>query len=426
MKQLKWHKTGTKGIRYRQHPTRKHGKKFDIYYAIRYQENGVRIEEGLGWASETGITLDKAIAELSKLREAAVKGEGPVRLAEKREIEDSRKAADEAEQERLRKESITFGDYMTRTYFPQCKLDKKARTYVNEEVLYRLHLADTIGTLPFGKIAPFHLERIKKSMADQKKSDRTIQYALQLTRQGFNTARKLGVYAGESPTKGVKWPKPDNMKLRYLSISESEKLLKALAAKSQSLHDIALLSLHCGIRFGEIAVLTWSCWNREAGTLAILNAKTGSRTAYLTEQAKEILQVRKKTREVAAKKAGKELKPDELIFPKRTREGGVAVQASKVFADTVKELGFNQGVTDRKQRVTFHTLRHSMATHLYEAEHDLYLVQRSLGHATGIMTARYAKMSESRLREGAAALEKVFSANGTKQVEQDQQAEQAV
>jgi len=82
MSQLEWHKTGTKGIRYRQHPTRKHGKKFDIYYAIRYQENGVRIEEGLGWASETGITLDKAIAELSKLREAAVKGEGPVRLAE--------------------------------------------------------------------------------------------------------------------------------------------------------------------------------------------------------------------------------------------------------------------------------------------------------------------------------------------------------
>jgi hypothetical protein len=28
------------------------------------------------------------------------------------------------------------------------------------------------------------------------------------------------------------------------------------------------------------------------------------------------------------------------------------------------------------------------------------------------MTARYAKMSESRLREGAAALEKAFAANG--------------
>jgi hypothetical protein len=36
------------------------------------------------------------------------------------------------------------------------------------------------------------------------------------------------------------------------------------------------------------------------------------------------------------------------------------------------------------------------------------------------MTARYAKMSESRLREGAAALEKAFAANGAKQAEQEQ------
>lgn len=426
MNQLKWHKTGTKGIRYRQHPTRKHGKKFDIYYAIRYQEKGIRIEEGLGWASETGITLDKAVAELSKLREAAVKGEGPVRLAEKRTIADNRKAADEAEQERLLKESITFGDYMTKTYLPQCKLDKKPRTYVNEEVLYRLHLAGTIGPLPFPKISAFHLERIKKNMAEQKKSDRTIQYVLQLTRQAFNTARQLGIYAGESPTKAVKWPRPDNAKMRYLSITEADTLLVALATKSQNLHDAALLSLHCGLRFGEIAALTWSCINAEAGTLAILNAKTGSRTAYLTERAKKMLQERKKTREDAAKKAAKEMNPDDLIFPKRSGKEGVMEKASRVFADTVKELGLNRGVTDRKQKVTFHTLRHTFATHLYGAEHDLYLVQRSLGHATGTMTARYAKMSENRLREGAAALEKVFSANSAKQVEQDHQAEQAV
>jgi site-specific recombinase XerD len=427
-----WKGTNFTGVRYYEHPTRKHGVGKDKYYAIRYQRDGKRVEEGIGWTSEIDPkdqkhwTAEKAAILLGELKEAA-RGlkQGEVRLSARRDIEDNRRAEEKAEKERKEKEGVTFGDFMTKTYLPQCKLDKKARTYVNEEVLYRLHLADTIGTLPFGKIAPFHLERIKKSMADQKKSDRTIQYALQLTRQGFNTARKLGVYVGESPTKGVKWPKPDNMKLRYLSISESEKLLKALAAKSQSLHDLALLSLHCGIRFGEIAVLTWSCWNREAGTLAILNAKTGSRTAYLTDRAKEMLQARKKAREAAAKKAGKELKSDELIFPKRTREGGVAVQASKVFADTVKELGFNQGVIDRKQRVTFHTLRHSMATHLYEAEHDLYLVQRSLGHATGTMTARYAKMSESRLREGAAALGKVFAANSSKQTEQPE-TEQAV
>ena len=212
------------------------------------------------------------------------------------------------------------------------------------------------------------------------------------------------IFNGDSPTKAVKWPKPDNMKLRYLSIDEAETLLAALAAKSQTLHDAALLSLHCGLRFGEIAALTWSCVNLEQGTLAILNAKTGSRTAYLTDRAKAMLESRKQGR------------PDALIFPKRSRKDGSWRKRQKLLPSTLNKLKFNNGVTDRKQRVTFHTLRHTYATHLYESTHDLYLTQRSLGHATGTMTARYAKMSESRLREGAAALQKAFT-NGTKQVE---------
>lgn len=145
-----------------------------------------------------------------------------------------------------------------------------------------------------------------------------------------------------------------------------------------------------------------------------MDAKTVSRTAYLTAPVAAMLKSRKRG------------KPTEFIFPKRSGKDGAMDQAAKIFTDTVKELGFNEGITDRKNKVTFHTLRHTMATHLYESTHDLYLTQRSLGHSTATMTARYAKMSESRLREGAAALEKAFAANGKKQTEQDQQTVQVV
>ena len=406
----KWIKTNFPGVRYREHPTRKNGVKRDQYFTIRYKvatgkknEKGKNIttdkEEGLGWASED-MTGAKAYDRLKELKENRKKGEGPLTLADKRDTEEKRKETEKTTQELAEKENITFGTFMTETYLPQCKLDKKAKTYNIEEMLYRRHLADTIGALPFSKVAPFHLERIKKTMADKKLSDRSIQYVLQLTRQAFNRARKLKIYTGESPTDGVTWPKLDNMKLRYLSITEAETLLAALATKSQNLHDVALLSLHSGLRFGEIAKLTWSCVNWEAGTLAILGAKTGSRTAYLTASAKAMLESRKRG------------KPNEFIFPKRSGKDGAMDQASKVFTDTVKELGFNDGITDRKNKVTFHTVRHSFATHLYESTHDLYLAQRSLGHTTSTMTARYAKMSESRLREGAAALEAAFKKNG--------------
>jgi integrase len=299
---------------------------------------------------------------------------------------------------------MTFGDFMTSIYLPQCELDKKPNTYRTEKMFYHVHMAGSLADLPLNKVAPFHLEKIKKAMADKKKSDRTIEYILQMIRQAFNKAKKLGFYHGEPPTLGVKWPKLDNMKMRYLSIAEAETLLAALAAKSQSLHDMALLSLNCGLRFGEIAALTWSCVNFDAGTLAILNAKTGSRTAYLTDRASAMLKARERGR------------PDELIFPKRSGKDGAKDQASRVFTATVNELKLNDGIIDRKQKITFHSLRHSYATYLYESTHDLYLTQRSLGHATGTMTARYAKMSEPRLREGAAALEKAFTANGKKEV----------
>ena len=97
-------------------------------------------------------------------------------------------------------------------------------------------------------------------------------------------------------------------------------------------------------------------------------------------------------------------------------------KVSKSFADTIEELKLNDGITDRKQKITFHSLRHTYATHLYENTHDLYLTQRSLGHSTSTMTARYAKMSENRLREGVSALEKAFAASN----EKDQEPEQTI
>jgi hypothetical protein len=42
-----------KGVRCKEHPTRKNGIKPDLYFSIRYQVDGKSVESGLGWA--TGI-----------------------------------------------------------------------------------------------------------------------------------------------------------------------------------------------------------------------------------------------------------------------------------------------------------------------------------------------------------------------------------
>jgi len=406
----KWIKTKFPGIRYREHDTRKHGIKKDQYFTIRYKLAGKDREEGLGWASE-GMTGAKAYSHLTELKENQKVGEGPQTLAEKRALEQDRREMETQGEAKAKRESITFGKFVTDTYLPQSKRDKKPTSYTTEEILYRIYLAPTLADLPFSKITAFHLERIKKNMKDLNRSDRTIQYVLQTIRHIFYKARKL--YKGESPTKDIKWPKLDNAKMGFLSVTQAEELLDALAMRSRTLHDISLLSLHVGLRFGEIAALTWSCVNWTEGSLAILNGKTGSRTAFLTKKAMDMLRNRTQGQ------------TNDLIFLKQPGKGPM-VQVSKAFSDTVEKLGFNRGVTDRKLKITFHSLRHTFATHLYDSTQDIYLTQKSLGHTTSTMTQRYAKMTDKRLKEGVAALEKTLAGKSTEQEEQTEQESQVV
>lgn len=63
-----WIATKIKGLRYKEHEERKHGRQKDRYYAIRYTTDKKPKEEGLGWASE-GWTEAKASALLLELKE---------------------------------------------------------------------------------------------------------------------------------------------------------------------------------------------------------------------------------------------------------------------------------------------------------------------------------------------------------------------
>ena len=62
------------------------------------------------------------------------------------------------------------------------------------------------------------------------------------------------------------------------------------------------------------------------------------------------------------------------------------------FREAVEALGFNEGISDSRQKVVFHTLRHSYASWLAEAGTDIYTIGKLLGHSTVQMSARYAHL----------------------------------
>jgi len=149
---------------------------------------------------------------------------------------------------------------------------------------------------------------------------------------------------------------------------------------------MALLSLSTGMRFGEIKSLKWGAVDLDRGLINIFDAKGGnSRTAFMTPEVRAMLTGREKEN------------PEDLVF--FTFDGREYTDTPTTFRDAVKELKFNEGITDQRQKVVFHTLRHSYASWLAEAGTDIYTIGKLLGHSTVQMSARYAHLGPGAMQE---------------------------
>lgn len=66
---------------------------------------------------------------------------------------------------------------------------------------------------------------------------------------------------------------------------------------------------------------------------------------------------------------------------------------SKVFSQSVNEARLNTRVVESKQKVVFHTLRHTFTSWLAKKGVPLYTIQPLMGHSSFQMVQRYAHLS---------------------------------
>jgi integrase len=375
-----WHKTEFRGVRYRKHPTRKHGVRFDRYFQIRYQKDGKRVEEALGWASDDWTAEDAAL-KLAELKKAATTGEGLATMAERREKR--RKTKNQEACDRL-----TFKEFWDNTYFPQAERDKSKETAYREKSFYNKWFSSLLGAMPLKDISPIHLEKLKQAMSKEGGAARSVQYALAVIRQVFNEARRHRVFAGENPVRQVKSPRVDNRRLRFLTKAEADALLAELLGNDRPAWEMALISLHCGLRAGEIFKLTWADIDLGRGLIAIKDSKSGrSRFAHMTERVREML---------LSKKTGR---PGDLLY--LGPGGKVRREVPRTVQSAIVTLGFNTGREDRRDKVVFHTLRHTFASWLVQSGVDLYTVKAMMGHNSLSMTERYSHLAPENARQAA-------------------------
>jgi integrase len=254
--------------------------------------------------------------------------------------------------------------------------------------------------MPFKEIKPFTIEKIKKNILTDGKSPRSLQYVFATIRQIWNMARRDGLINGDSPTKQVKVPKIDNKRIRFLSHEEADLLLEALKEDPLT-HDLALLSLQTGLRVGEMAKLKWSHVDLDRGIIHIMDPKGGEgRVAYITKKLKTMFKSRKRRG------------PNDHVFLRQ--DGEPITDMPRIFFDVVKDLGFNEDITDPRQKVVAHTLRHTFASWHVEAGTDLYTLKTLMGHSVMAMTERYAHLSNGALQNATSNFEKAIKPKKTK------------
>jgi integrase len=392
----KYYKTKYPGVRYRLHPDRKHGLKFDRYFAIYYIKNGKRIDEGCGWASKEW-TAEKAAGELARLKHAHRTGRGPQTMKEARDIAEQERKALELSQEQEDRNSTTFGKYFEKVYLPAQTL-KTANVLKTEKGYINNWVNPVIGALPFNKISILHFQKIRKNMLEDPKKPkamRSAQYAASISRQVWNHARASGYVNADFPfKKEMKKFKIDDERVRFLTPDEAGILLEALKKKSKKVANMSLLALHCGLRAGEIFNLKWSNINVDEGIINVFDAKAGSRLAFMTDQVKEMF------------KGLKRGKPGSFIF--KNTKGKKIVDISTTFSRVVDDLKLNEGIKDRREKFVFHSLRHSFASNLAQQGVSLYVIQKLMGHKTISLTERYSHLSNDSLKNAVNILEQAM------------------
>jgi integrase len=368
----------------------------DIAFDITYRFQGKKIWEKVGWLSE-GYSSKLAAEVLSE------------RIRAKRH-------GDELPQQK--KKAITF-EKLAEKYL-KWSAQNKNRAGIEDKSRYENHLKARFDNKRLDEISLFDLERMKSEMSktktstDRPMSPKTIAHCLALLRAMYNKAMDWGLYQGENPIKkkrpGEKkgiMPTVKNARDRFFSVEEAKLLLSELKRNHQikkeykeledpKLHDIALLSLHTGARAGEIFNLKGHDVDLQNDLIALRDTKnTETRYAPITKDVKKMLKRRM---------------PDntnEYIFT--DKDGKKIKEVSNAFQRIVDDLGFNDDVKDSRQRVVFHTCRHTFASWLAIQGTPLYTIAKLMGHKSIAMSERYAHLSPDHKKIAVNSMTTIFS-----------------
>jgi integrase/recombinase XerD len=265
---------------------------------------------------------------------------------------------------------------MKQTYLKKTEQELRLRNYSPKTIT--AYLGCLTGYLNFKKtdFEKIDDENIKQFLLNKQSknySPQTINLSLNAIKFFYREVIK------NSQKINLKFAKRNKTLPIVLSRVEIKTLIEAIQNPKHKL--IISLAYGAGLRLSEVVKLKVQDVNWEELTIHLKNAKgKKDRITIFPEKIKDEL------RNLIASR-----NPDRYLF--ESERGGRLTErtAQKIFERALREVGI-------KKPATFHSLRHSFATHLLETGTDVRYVQELLGHANIRTTQIYTQVTNPRLK----------------------------
>lgn len=239
------------------------------------------------------------------------------------------------------------------------------------------------GKMPIEMISTRDVEQYKAQTLKVGTSRKTVNNRLAVLGKCIRTAYEWFRFQGAAPRIALlKCPPPHT---DHLSADECELLL---SHASGVVREMLLLTLRTGMRQGEVRGLQWSSVDWQNRTILVRHS--------LNDRIKE-LESPKSNRE---RQIPIDADVYEILFRRKKDTGYVFLNEDGTPFDSQRLLRQLDKVRTAAglKRFTWHTLRHTFATHLGMKGAPLHVIQKLLGHSTITMTMRYAHVDAFGLR----------------------------
>jgi integrase len=268
--------------------------------------------------------------------------------------------------------------------------NKPSEIQIKEYVL-RANLIPYFGVKYVDEINNYDIEQYKSFLLRKKKlSPKSINNYLSILNRCLKSAVEWGIIKDLPKIKLLKVPL---QKYDYLTETETEIILQQATGMW---HDIILLAVRTGLRFGELIALQWEDINLREGILTVnRNIVRGivgspknnkSRTVPLTPSVINML--RKMTKE------GKYLFHDSDGIPLK-------------YNFCLRKLHVISQLAGLR-KISWHKLRHSFASHLASRGNSIVAIKELMGHSEVKTTMRYAHVNLPVLQNAIGTLEPSF------------------